>query len=156
LLGERWSPPTARRWGRGPVSVADGGSGWLSLNGGIVVTNPISLTKESTSAGLQSVSGENTVAAPVTVYQSRIGASSGCVLHLAGGLRGSGFISFNPYGGTVKVETLPFALTNQTIYFGGNSSGKIQLCVAGNVFSSANLWGGATLSLGVDARCRRG
>ena len=136
--------------GSGPVTVTGGGTNKLFLNGGIAITNAVALGSEQPAYSdvLRSVSGENVIGGPFTVYQSSVRTDSGSTLRITNGIAGTSYISFN-VNGTVRIETRPICLTNQTVYFGGGSSGTIRLNVGDNVFSGASLWGGVTLLLGL-------
>lgn len=141
----------AQALGLGAVSVAGGGTNKLYLSGSIAVTNPITLGSEAPSYNdnLRSVSGINIIGTPLTVYQSNIRSEVGSTLRITNGITGTSYVSFNAMG-TIQVEARPITLTNQAVYFGGNSAGTIRLNVSSNIFNSANLWGGVTLLLGRD------
>jgi autotransporter-associated beta strand protein len=140
----------AQALGTGPVTVAGGGLNKLYLNGGIAVLNPITLGSEAPvyADNMNSRSGENIVGNPLTVYQSSVRSEVGSTLRITNGIVGTAYVSFNS-AGTIKVETRPVALTNQSVYFGGATVGTIQLNVGNNVFGAATLWGGVTLLLGL-------
>ncbi len=139
-----------RALGTGPVTVIGGGTNKLFLYGGVKLVNPVTLGSEQPAYSdvLRSVSGENVIGGPFTVYQSSVRADGGSTLRITNGIAGTSYLSFNA-SGTIRVETRPVCLTNQTVYFGGGSSGTIRLDVGDNVFSGASLWGGVTLLLGL-------
>jgi len=136
--------------GVGPVNVAGGGTNKLFLTGGIALTNAVTLGSEQPSYSdvLRSVSGENIIGGLFTVYQSSLRSEPGSTLRITNGIAGTSYVSFNA-GGTIRVEGRPICLTNQAVYFGGGSSGTIQLNAGNNVFSTASLWGGVTVALGL-------
>ncbi|HNX34158.1 MAG TPA: autotransporter-associated beta strand repeat-containing protein [Kiritimatiellia bacterium] len=136
--------------GAGPVTVTGGGTNKLFLNGGIALTNALTLGSEKPAYSdvLRSVSSVNIIGGPLTVYESSIRSEGGSTLRITNGIAGTSYVSFNA-GGTIRVEGRPICLTNQAVYFGGGSAGIFQLNVGGNVFSTASLWGGMTLALGL-------
>ena len=138
----------ANALGVGSVAVAN--SARLLVSGNISATNPLALGSEAPAYNNQllSTSGSNIWGGPITVGGSSIAVSFGSTLRITNGISGSSYCSFAASGLAI-IEKRPITLANQTVFFGGGSTGVIQLNVGNNVFSTANFWGGDTLLLGL-------
>ncbi|MDZ7615541.1 MAG: autotransporter-associated beta strand repeat-containing protein [Patescibacteria group bacterium] len=126
------------------------GGAVLKLEGGITVAEPITITGSGIgwSGALHNASGNNTWSGPITISgYTRIGAATGTLFTLSGGITGSSAI-FGSDTGIIRI-------VDKAINVGTNgitvlNNGTVELNVGGNTWGSTTIEYGGTLKLGLD------
>ena len=135
--------------GSGTTVTATGAA--LQVEGGITVAEPVTIAGSGVnwSGALQNASGDNTWSGPITISGSstRIGAASGTLFTLTGGITGDGF-SFGSYGGNIRVTTTAIDVGSNSVTVVNSST--LELNVGGNTWGGTTMCYGGTLKLGLD------